>query len=345
MDATAVNKEKGTSISYLRLIARELTLGGKNQDQLFTGTDFNHKHLLGNNRHIDQHSLELIFNNALRLSGNPALGLRMGELLQLSTHGKLGLVVTTTATLEKALEAFVRYTPLRENFITFSLIKKNNTVSLVMRNENTNAVVSAPFVEMMVTMVQQMMTTLVGRQIDDVRVELAYATPSYSARYKDYIHGPVTFDCKVNRVIFPKAVLSLPCLFADPETQEEARDMCERALQKQAPGQLNIKADIRDDVTSFFEMNGHHICSLHDVAASLNLSSRTLTRRLGSSGTTFRILRDLYLKQEASQMLTRTAATVDDIAFFLGYDNSANFRRAFMRWYNMTPSEFRERAK
>ncbi|MFT7500434.1 MAG: AraC-like DNA-binding protein, partial [Rheinheimera aquimaris] len=39
---------------------------------------------------------------------------------------------------------------------------------------------------------------------------------------------------------------------------------------------------------------------------------------------------------------TKTNLTVADIAHLLSYSETVNFRRAFVRWNGMTPSEYRQ---
>jgi AraC-like DNA-binding protein len=45
----------------------------------------------------------------------------------------------------------------------------------------------------------------------------------------------------------------------------------------------------------------------------------------------------------AREYLAKTELTVAEIAHLLDYAETANFRRAFVRWNGVTPSEYRQR--
>jgi AraC-like DNA-binding protein len=77
-------------------------------------------------------------------------------------------------------------------------------------------------------------------------------------------------------------------------------------------------------------------------ATSMNL--RTLQRLLANGGTTFKHLLDEYRLQAAIGYLRRGDLSITDIAFKLGYSDSAHFTRAFRRWTGINPRDFRQTA-
>ena len=81
--------------------------------------------------------------------------------------------------------------------------------------------------------------------------------------------------------------------------------------------------------------------SEENVAAALFISKRTLARRLKQEGVSFREIKDSILSKQASSYLLETELSVDAIASLLNYHDSANFRRAFKRWFNIPPNNYR----
>ena len=79
------------------------------------------------------------------------------------------------------------------------------------------------------------------------------------------------------------------------------------------------------------------------VAARLHLSQRTLNRRLQQEGTNFREVKAGALNTWARQHLMETDHSVEAIAAALGYQDAANFRRAFRKREGCSPGEFRRR--
>ena len=79
------------------------------------------------------------------------------------------------------------------------------------------------------------------------------------------------------------------------------------------------------------------------AAAQLFISKRTLARRLRAEGTGFRQIRDEIISQQATGYLRDSHMSVEAIAALLNYHDSANFRRAFKRWFQVSPDQYRQR--
>jgi AraC-like DNA-binding protein len=84
-----------------------------------------------------------------------------------------------------------------------------------------------------------------------------------------------------------------------------------------------------------------HTNSLAEAAKQLGLGGRTLNRRLAAEGTSFMQLRDETSRAIACQLLESTHMPASEIASFLGYANPGAFTRAFTRWEDATPTQWR----
>ncbi len=79
------------------------------------------------------------------------------------------------------------------------------------------------------------------------------------------------------------------------------------------------------------------------VAQLLHLSQRTLQRRLQEEGTSYQQLLDDTRRELAEQYLGQPNLTLLEVAYLLGFADPSNFFRAFRRWFDMTPGEYRAR--
>jgi AraC-like DNA-binding protein len=77
------------------------------------------------------------------------------------------------------------------------------------------------------------------------------------------------------------------------------------------------------------------------LADTLHLSERTLARRLSAGGYTFTSLVDEIRSHLAKDYLRQSRFSVTDVAFLLGFSDQSNFARAFKRWTDLSPTEFR----
>ena len=77
------------------------------------------------------------------------------------------------------------------------------------------------------------------------------------------------------------------------------------------------------------------------VASELNLSERSMQRRLKEHKTTFRSLLDGVREMVAKQYIENPVNRMSDIAFLLGFSEQSAFSRAFKKWTGKTPVEYR----
>jgi AraC-like DNA-binding protein len=83
--------------------------------------------------------------------------------------------------------------------------------------------------------------------------------------------------------------------------------------------------------------------SAGEVARRLNLSERTLHRRLADEGTNFRAIRDALRRDIALSRLAKTRHSLATIAAELGYAEASAFYRAVVGWTGVSPSTYRKR--
>ena len=81
--------------------------------------------------------------------------------------------------------------------------------------------------------------------------------------------------------------------------------------------------------------------SEEEAAATLLMSKRTLARKLKKEQSSFRKIREEILSNQAASYLGETTLSIEEIAVLLNYHDSANFRRAFKRWFGQPPDDYR----
>lgn len=82
--------------------------------------------------------------------------------------------------------------------------------------------------------------------------------------------------------------------------------------------------------------------SIEDVAKKLNVSKRTMQRRLNEDGITFRQLLNSVREKLAIHYLSKTNMSSYDIAYLLGYEEINSFLRAFSYWVGKNVSQYRK---
>lgn len=78
-----------------------------------------------------------------------------------------------------------------------------------------------------------------------------------------------------------------------------------------------------------------------DIAASINMSRRSLQRKLKQQGISFSGLLDSSRRELGLQYVRDSRHSLNEIAYLLGFSEPGNFSRAFKRWYRKSPSQYR----
>lgn len=79
-----------------------------------------------------------------------------------------------------------------------------------------------------------------------------------------------------------------------------------------------------------------------DIARQLGLSVRSFHRRLADHGVNFQTLAEETRRDLALGMLRDEDCTLSEIAFLTGFSEQSAFNRAFKRWTNQTPANYRK---
>lgn len=82
--------------------------------------------------------------------------------------------------------------------------------------------------------------------------------------------------------------------------------------------------------------------NIERIATRLALSGRTLQRRLSELGTSFQAVLDDVRFDLARAYLRDARLDITQVAYLLGYSELRAFDRAFKRWANITPRDWRE---
>ncbi len=77
-----------------------------------------------------------------------------------------------------------------------------------------------------------------------------------------------------------------------------------------------------------------------EIAADLNLSQRSLQRRLTETGVTFSALIRLLRIAAASELLKETDMSINAVGFCTGFSDNSHFARDFRGSMGMTPTEY-----
>ncbi|NHO65739.1 AraC family transcriptional regulator [Aestuariicella hydrocarbonica] len=326
--------------SYTRLIASELGLQEKSLGLLLAGTRLEGPDLTSDASLLTTRQQVQILRNSLRLAGDSGFGLRVGNRLTPPTHGALGFLANSSPDLLSAVKAFQDYLPTRMCFIRMDISRSDEWLECHLKVDfEAEVEIYRSLIEAVSLSLLTTIECIIGRPMHDGMLDLRFSAPHYARLYKQYLPCPVRFDRAESCLRIPLQLCYTPNSFADHGNYELALQHCQTLL-AQLPAHNHTS---RQQVEAYMLTHAPGLCQEENVAEALFITKRTLARRLALEQTSFRALRDELLARLAGSYLRDSRLTVEVVASLLNYHDSANFRRAFKRWYGMTPSEYRRK--
>ena len=290
-------------------------------------------------RFIPQEQLDLLLTRAFNEAQDPFFGLRVGMENHYASLDVLGNLLATADTLGDALALLPEYKDLIVPYVSFSLTRREDTVTLVCESDPAMSFTrQRPHHEVMVATVVAIGRSLVGGELGLRSVTFAHEAPKDLSLYEQFFAVPMHFGAGHDEVAIDAASLAEPLPTAFPRYHQRLRRLAGDQLRRISQAQ-GVVGQVLDLIQSRL---GREDFSMEAVAGRLNITPRTLQRRLREEGCTFISLRDQVREQRACELLGGDME-MQEIADALGFSDTANFYHAFKRWQNCSPGEFRRR--
>jgi AraC-like DNA-binding protein len=149
--------------------------------------------------------------------------------------------------------------------------------------------------------------------------------------------SPVTSNASWSGLSVPRQTWRLPLRRRDPTLRQVLEEHANEILAR-LPARTGLALEIQRALASRVAGGDTRIQS---VGRQFGMSARTLQRRLADEGISYQRLLDDARKAAAGRYLAESTLAIGEIAYLLGYSESAPFHRAFRRWYGATPEAFR----
>jgi AraC-like DNA-binding protein len=305
---------------------------------LLAGTGINRGALADPTAEVDADQELSVVRNLVEVLGDPpGLGLAVGTRYHVTTFGMLGFAFISSRTLLDAVNVALRYLDLSFTFSMPRASLEGTRVRLELDDSTLPADLAAFLVERDLAAIHTVIGELLpgGIPLHEVRLRACAPPADAVAAYRTTFGVTPRFGGPSNTATFDVAHLDRPLPQANPQTVAVCEAQC-RALVSARRGRTGIAHEVRELLAGLGALGG----DMNEVAATLNVSVRTLRRRLAEAGTSFRALLDEVREALAEQMLAGSALSVEDVAVRLGYAEASSFIHAFRRWKGVTPAAY-----
>jgi AraC-like DNA-binding protein len=276
-----------------------------------------------------------------RLARDPHFGLHVGERVRPGTYSVYGLVLLACRDIGQALEQTQRYERLAHDLGRSRLEPLGTLARYTWSSHFPGA--SRHLAESVFAGIRTFGSWLAGRPLAPRALAFAHARPhdAAPAEYARVLGMVPAFGAPAHMVDFDAALLALPLPAADTGMYPLLQQHAERLLRERERARGGIVAQVHAAIVTRLATEPVRLAG---IAAALDLSPRTLQRKLADAGATFQHVLDAARYALAMDYLRQDGLSLVDIAFLLGFQEQSAFTHAFREWSGMNPGAWRERA-
>lgn len=274
-----------------------------------------------------------VVRRALRLLARPDLGLTLGANTRITERGVMALGLMGAATLGDAIALTLQF-PCSAGYLLAVHATRSERLHMVFADAMFGNEDIAPFlVDMMFAGSMRMRRQVTEGHYAPTTVELMRPRPPNAAAYERHFACPVHFGCRHNVLTSDLTWLECPL----PMANAMAYRLSLESLQRESERTCNLSS-LGMAVERSIRRTLSSPAAPADMASSLNLSERSLRRKLAQEGLSFRGLLDEARKAMALERMACARWSLTDIASQTGFSDVRAFSRAFKRWTGKSPS-------
>ncbi len=319
------------------------TSKGANIKELVSITGLTPEALCTEECQLDSEVYNSIVQSIVQQTGDPFFGLHLGESLNLSAAGLVAQITQTSNTIKQALEYACDFAQLACSSLPMQLVEHDDFYKLTMVPEtlwfNQSKESVRQTVDGTLVFTIREYHELTRKLHFPVKIHLPFDPPVSTSEYERLLQCPVLFGKNEIAIFFKKEHIEESIVTSDYRLLRILVAHAEKRLEE-----IRAKKSFSDQVkASVTSMIKPEFPTIEQVASHLNISVRTLQRKLANEGAYFKEIIDTLRKEFAFSYLKQNDLTVNQIAYLLNYTDASGFIRSFKRWTGVTPNHWRKR--
>ncbi|WP_299975509.1 AraC family transcriptional regulator ligand-binding domain-containing protein [uncultured Pseudoteredinibacter sp.] len=298
--------------------------------------------LQDNEARIDLAHFEDVFIALINASKHPYFGLYASNHISPAMYASLGLISISAASLRACIELVPTYETLVGDMGTTELIEQEEYFEQRWNCQLKDPVARRHISEAVLSSWYLYGKNMLGLEGDVLGLSFEHSqSKSDLQQYQTVFSCTPDFNAPHTALRLPKEAMDAPLPQANPALQDSLISHANQLLLKLAPKKENSELDeIRRHILVL--LNQQDI-SKAALAKKMNISPRTLQRRLEENGSSY--------QEELSELRFGLAKTMlkqgvdnESICTQLGFAEPRSFFRRFKQWSGMTTTEFKQTA-
>lgn len=273
----------------------------------------------------------------MKRDDDPTLGLQIGAIAEARRLGLVGYVMLFSADLHQALTDLSRYSKLLSDAIQFHVQPAGETVALRVVLRSYMLALRHPLTATL-SVVLSVSREITGEALVPTKVLLPLPRPQCEADFLSEFGPGLRFESNVAEMHFTPQQMRLPVVSRDPSLGGYLDELADAKLRELGEDEAHLIDRVRRQIWATLQ---HGKPSLNDTAARLNMSPRTLQRRLGELGTSFKNVLEELRRELSDELRAGQGYGASEVAFLLGYSEPSAYQRATRRWRRLAQDQQR----
>ena len=272
------------------------------------------------------------------------LGLHIGAQISLKAAAEVDSIMMNSQSLEKSIVNAINYSKLISDALECSLTKTEDYYSVIYE-ENPNWKVQQNYakrqvLDMALISNVKSLAAYTNFHYQPIQVHFGYQKPKKLNEYYRLFNCSLKFNQSKTQIYYERHIIDRHHKNLHPGLVED--------LKKKVAGEIAALPSENPLIYQLKKCILNHKPErvlLDKAALNLNLSSRSLQRKLKEFNTSFkRVEHDLQLKL-AKTYLEEAQMSIDEISYLLGFSESSAFIRFFKSLTSKTPKEYQVNCK
>jgi len=285
-----------------------------------------------------------MWNRAADILGDPYLGLHLAQHLKPDSFGLFSYLTTTCLTVGDSLNRVQEYFRLVGDGIRYELVglddassRSKPVVELICHVESQHAS-SSHIADFSLAAVYCYSARSIENPLILGDISFQHAAPESSDPYEEIFGRIPRFGSAKNALQFDADLLKRPTIGGNEGLAKLLQNIATKKIE-QLPDLDSLTSRAKAVIWRLLK-NGE--ATFDRFSAEMGASSRTLQHQLKQAGTSFTTLLDELRSTFAMDLITQPNFSLVEIAYLLGFSDQSSFNRAFRRWTDQTPSEYRK---
>lgn len=284
---------------------------------------------------------ERLFEAGEALTGDRYFGLNMGARPYPRSWGLVSHLAVSAPDAITAASALMDYSELQLHFLRFRLRELDGArMCMELQHEGVPRL-NRHVAEHLLANIVVLASTQIGYELPALSMELAHADAGDATYLSQVLNAEVSFDSDAYRIEAGVEFLEQQSLYGEEDLYRVTEELARQRLME-LRGEDRFLNKVRETVLQ--QLPGG-LPKVDDVAASLDLSGRTLQRRLQERNLRYQQVLDEVRSELALQLIRDETLGLNEVADYLGFNDQSAMQHAFRRWQGMTPGQYRRRMR